>query len=424
MAFDLCDTSQGGSGPTRSNNWIEKACLACLLFLLTGCGVNGKTVRNDLDFRPAVSNAFSRAVAFASGEPSVPPHQGNAKKVSNRDGVLYPPVPLEERDPRVRKFIREYAYTRRETMKAYLSQAEQYLPMVRASARESGLPEDLAYLVLLESGADPEARSPANALGMWQFMPSTARSYGLRVDSWVDERLDPEKSTKAALLYLKDLYGMFGCWRLALSAYNSGENKLNKVLCQEDAGEYDEICSSRRLKRETREFLPRFQAITVIAKTPLKYGFASLVEDMPGKKHEFISIDGSYKLETLAKATDVPVSKLVDLNPALVRGVTPKEGSPFSLRLPMGKKQVLANKIKNLNEDRGSDHMVHVVNKGENLSKILRLYQVHKKKLAELNPDLNLRRRLRAGTKIVVPIHKVQTRKAIENERISLLTIN
>ena len=140
-------------------------------------------------------------------------------------------------------------------MRKYLARAVNYLPMVHEVAREHGLPEDIGYLFMLESGANPEARSPANALGMWQFMPATARSYGLRVDRWVDERLDPRRSTEAAMLYLKDLYGMFGCWRLALSAYNSGENKLNKVLCAEDASEYDEICSSRKTQtRDTRVF--------------------------------------------------------------------------------------------------------------------------------------------------------------------------
>ncbi len=115
-------------------------------------------------------------------------------------------------------------------MKRYLARAENHLPMVKSIANEHGLPQDLAYLLLLESGGNPEARSPANALGMWQFMPATARSYGLRVDSWVDDRLDPNKSTKAAMLYLKDLYGMFGCWRLALSAFTIPA-RINSIKC-------------------------------------------------------------------------------------------------------------------------------------------------------------------------------------------------
>jgi len=282
------------------------------------------------------------------------------------------------------------------------------------------LPEDIAYLVMLESGADPEARSPANALGMWQFMPATARSYGLRVDSWVDERLDPWKSTKAAMLYLKDLYGMFGCWRLALSAYNSGENKLNKVLCQEDATEYDEISSSRRLKRETREFFPRFLAMTVIAKNPGKYGFNQVNESAKEDKHELVPVEGCYALESLAQAAGVPRSTLAGLNPALVRGKTPAEGSPYALRVPLGKKQILARKLEDIPEDRASGHVVHVVSQGDNLARILKRYHVEKTKLAELNPDVNFRKRLRRGSKIVVPVEKTQTGKTMKGRRRSM----
>src|SRR5208337_1207257 len=220
--------------------------------------------------------------------------------------TTYPRLPTDEDGPRVRRFIREYAYKQRETMKQYLAAAERHLPMVKAMATENGLPDDIAYLVMLESGGNPEARSPANALGMWQFMAATARSYGLRVDSWVDERLDPEASTKAAMLYLKDLYGMFGCWRLALSAYNSGENKLNQVLCQEDADDYDEVCSSPRLKRETREFFPRFQAIAHIAKNPEKFGFAAPNGTTEDSKNDQIPIESCYSLQTLAKAIGMP----------------------------------------------------------------------------------------------------------------------
>jgi len=305
-------------------------------------------------------------------------------------------------------------------MKNYLARVEPYLPMVKAVAREHALPEDIAYLVMLESGADPEARSPANALGMWQFMPATARSYGLRVDSWVDERLDPWKSTKAAMLYLKDLYGMFGCWRLALSAYNSGENKLNKVLCQEDATEYDEICSSRRLKRETREFFPRFLAMTIIAKNPGKYGFSQVKESAKEDKHELTPVEGCYSLETIAQTAAVPYSTLVELNPALVRGKTPAEGSPYSLRVPLGKKQSLARKLEDLPVERAKDHIVHVVNKGESLSKILKRYHTQKGRLAELNPDVNFRKRLRQGSKIVVPVEKTETKKTMKGQRLSM----
>ncbi len=305
-------------------------------------------------------------------------------------------------------------------MRRYLTRADKYLPMVKATVREHGLPEDIAYLVMLESGANPEARSPANALGMWQFMPATARSYGLRVDSWVDERLDAEKSTKAAMLYLKDLYGMFGCWRLALSAYNSGENKLNKVLCKEDANEYDEICTSRSLKRETREFFPRFQAIAYVAKNPEKYGFPPRSEKPQETKHEFVTVDGSYSLESLAKAMGLSPEHLADVNPALIRGQTPS-GSPYPLRVPVGKKEVLVAKLDSIPSESREAHITHVVHSKENLYQICKRYQTDKAQLATLNPDVNFRQRLRPGCKIVVPAPKVQTKKSLRNDRLSLL---
>ncbi len=376
------------------------ACMAGL----GGCGSTAALVKENLKDPPLLINAFSRAIFL-----------GKEKKKSAAPlpkECEYPDIPPDDHNPRVRRFIREYAYNSRETMKQYLARAQTYLPMVKSMARENGVPEDISYLFLLESGANPEARSPANALGMWQFMPDTARSYGLRVDSWVDERLDPKKSTKAAITYLKDLYGMFGCWRLALSAYNSGENKLNKVLCQEDADEYDEICSSRRLKRETKEFFPRYQAIAHIAKTPQKYGFAPLIEKAQESKDELAPIEGSYSLKTLAKCVGCKPGTLADMNPALVRNMTPPSGPPYPLRVPLGKRQVIATKLKDVEPEPSEHQTVHVVHKGDNLHRICRRYGIDRHKLAELNPDVNLRRRLRRGAKLVVPVVRAKSKKS------------
>ena len=294
--------------------------------------------------------------------------------------------------------------------------------MVRQVCRDQNLPEDIAYLFMLESGANPEARSPANALGMWQFMPATARSYGLRVDSCVDERLDPKKSTKAAMLYLKDLYGMFGCWRLALSAYNSGENKLNKVLCAEDASEYDEICSSKRLKRETREFFPRFQALAIIAKNPNRFGFAPLKQHPSKKEFDLVAVSGRYALKDLAWAIGVPYNRLADLNPALFRGFTPATGPPLKLRVPKGRREVLASKLDEVPRIDNKQQVVHVVHRGESLARILKRYHIDKAQLANLNPDVNLRRSLRRGEKLIVPVSRKEGRKkGRKSEQLSLL---
>jgi len=381
---------------------------------LSGCASSAKVLKGKLDYRPEISNAFSHAIAIGPF----------GRKTDVVKKAAFPPLPNEENTPRVRAFIRKYAYEDRSTTKAYLSSLGPYLPMLKKQARDNGLPEEVSYLVMLESGSDPEARSPANALGMWQFMPATARSYGLRVDRWVDERLDPAKSTKAAMIYLKDLYGTFGCWRLAISAYNSGENKLNRVLCQEDAQEYHEICSSPSLKRETKEFFPKFLALTTIAKNREKYGFAPIPEIHQDEKTEQVSIRGSYSLETLATAAGTDEDSLARLNPSLVRGMTPPQGAPHSLRLPVGTRSILLSNLDKMPEDKAKTHVTHVVTRGDNVLRILKRYKVSKTQLAKANPDLNLRRKLPQGAKIVVPLEKTPNKKQASTGRISKANID
>lgn len=385
--------------------------LAAAVLAAGGCGTSTPLVKKEPEIKASPSK-------FVPGSETA-----QNKKQPLPKFTTYPALPTDEDGPRVRRFIREYAYKQRETMRRYLAAAEQHLPMVKAIASENGLPQDIAYLVMLESGGNPEARSPANALGMWQFMADTARSYGLRVDSWVDERLDPEASTKAAMIYLKDLYGMFGCWRLALSAYNSGENKLNKVLCQEDANEYDEICSSPRLKRETREFWPRFQAIARIARNPEKYGFAPLKLRPYSNGNQRVTVQGSYSFERLAQLAGMTPEDFQDLNPALIRGKTPADGPPCSVKVPNGKKELLVAQLKDAHPETPKEHMVHVVNKGDNVGKILSRYKVTKSELVNSNPDVNLRRRLRKGDKIVIPVERKKPAEKSPNgsEKLSAL---
>ncbi len=390
--------------------------------MLGGCGSTAPLVKKD---SPVKSLAAHLREPARNPEPerkpaSEQPAEPRPKKAASSKST-YSALPMDSNGPRVRGFVRHYAYEQRPTMRRYLTQAKKYLPMVRVIAKEEGLPEDIAYLFMLESGANPDARSPANAVGMWQFMPATARSYGLRVDSWVDERLDPERSTRAAMLYLKDLYGMFGCWRLALSAYNSGENKLNRVLCQEDASEYDQICSSRRLRKETREFWPRFQAIAHIAKNPDKFGFAPLDLAPYEKKHDVVNVEGTYSLATIANVAGTSLERLAEMNPALVRRITPPKGI-VSIRVPLGKKLVVAQNLEKAPTENAKTQIVHVVNKGDSIGKILRRYRVGRAELAGVNPDVNFRRRLRSGEKIVIPVApKPSVRRDRKPERVSLL---
>ncbi|MGC8657802.1 MAG: transglycosylase SLT domain-containing protein [Desulfomonilaceae bacterium] len=376
--------------------------LGTILATISGCGSSLNLVRKDDPGSASLTGAIVKAFSFGSR---------NSSATGTKLGT-FPPIPIEPNEPRVRKFLRQYGYEHRSTTRNYLAQAQKYLPMVNQQLREHHLPQELAYLFLLESGANPDARSRANALGMWQFMPATARSYGLRVDSYVDERLDPVKSTNAALIYLKDLYGMFGCWRLALSAYNSGENKLNRVLCKEDTDEYEDICSSRMLKRETKEFLPRFQALAIIAKNPEKYGFPSIISKKSEEKFELVPIQGSYSLDKLARVIGISYADLLEHNPALVRGITPPDTAPYSLRVPHGKKDILLAGLKNIPEEAPKRQIItHLVRRGDTVKGIIRRYGVSKEMLAQLNPDVNFSRRLKKGVKIAVP--KIPVKKKV-----------
>src|SRR5207253_4017571 len=161
----------------------------------------------------------------------------------------------------------------RDVIGLWLRRSGHYLGMIYDVFRAKGLPEDLAFTAMIESGFDPLAGSRAGAKGLWQFMAPTARLYGLRVDRWVDERLDPEKSTVAAAAYLRDLHARYGSWELAQAAYNAGAVKIDKAMKATGSTDFWDLTRSRFLKRETKDFVPAIQAAMVIGRDPGQYGF-------------------------------------------------------------------------------------------------------------------------------------------------------
>jgi peptidoglycan lytic transglycosylase D len=196
-----------------------------------------------------------------------------------------------------------------------------------------GLPEELAYTAMIESGYNPTAVSRVGAKGMWQFMAGTARRYGLRVDQWIDERLDPEKSTVAAASYLRDLHTMFGSWALAQAAYNAGEVKITKAIRATGSSDFWALAKTNHLKAETREFVPAIHAATLIAQDPGRYGF-EITEPSPADI-EVVLVPASTDLRRLAPKAGVSVETLRSLNPVLVRAITPP-GAPYQLKVPAG----------------------------------------------------------------------------------------
>jgi membrane-bound lytic murein transglycosylase D len=291
-------------------------------------------------------------------------------------------------NPQVQFFIDRFTIYRREVVSLWVNRSARYLGMVRDVMRKKGLPEELAYTAMIESGYNPNAVSHAGAKGMWQFMAPTARRYGLRVDQWVDERLDPEKSTVAAASYLRDLHALFGSWPLAQAAYNAGEVKVARAIRVTGSKDFWTLARTNHLRRETKEFVPQIHAATVIGRDPERFGFE--FDDRPAPATETVSVPPATDLRRLAVTAGIPHETLRLLNSVLVRGVTPP-GKRYDLRVPVGARDgvlvalaprrapqtVAALKPRTTRAARaaaGSD--VHVVRPRDTVSAIAKLYGV------------------------------------------------
>jgi membrane-bound lytic murein transglycosylase D len=257
------------------------------------------------------------------------------------DESLYD-IPLV-RTPSVENHLRFFHTGMRDRFEMWLNRLSRYKPLVEKIFLEFDLPSDLVFLSLVESGFNPNAYSRARATGPWQFMKGTARVYGLRVDQYIDERRDPIKSTVAAARYLRDLYDLFGAWPLAMAAYNAGEGKVMRALHKTRAETFWGIIRSKYLKRETREYVPRFMAAMIIAKNRDRYGFS----EEPTDVHEFeeVVVRRPVHLRMLAEVTGIPFAELKQLNPELRRDVTPPDDAEYLLKVPVGTKDAVQEKL-------------------------------------------------------------------------------
>ena len=236
-------------------------------------------------------------------------------------------------------YLRHFSNPKNPFFKEYLARSTRYLPMIRRIFREHGLPQDLAYLALVESGFSSWARSPAEAVGLWQFILGTAQRYGLKVDTWVDERRDPEKSTRAAARYLKDLYHQFGCWYLAAAGYNAGEKRVEGVVNRYDTRDFWTMARQKMLPEETCNYVPQLIAAALIAKNAEKYGFTEITYQAP-MRYERVRIPGGTDLRLFSEVLDIPYKILQDLNPELNRNKAPENREEYLLKVPATKKAV------------------------------------------------------------------------------------
>jgi len=206
--------------------------------------------------------------------------------------------------------------------------------MILPVFRSRGLPDELAYTAMIESGFNPRAVSRVGAKGLWQFMAPTARLYGLRVDRWIDERLDPEKSTVAAASYLRDLHTRYGSWELAQAAYNAGAVTVDRAVRKTGSTDFWTLARTKLLKRETKDFVPAIHAAVVIGRDPGQYGF-ECNGTTTSREFDLVTVPPSTDLKKVAATIGISFQELRELNPTLIRGVTPP-GRTWDVRVPSG----------------------------------------------------------------------------------------
>lgn len=322
------------------------------------------------------------------------------------------------RNERVEMWIRFLVGRNREKTRLWLERSGRYAPFIRQELRARGMPEDLVYLALIESGFSPRAYSRARAAGLWQFIAETGRRYGLEVSAYVDERRDPIKSTRAALDYLQELYERFGSWYLAAAAYNTGENRVERVLRQRAGGARGDDALfwkiARYLPRETRDYVPLMLAAGHVAKEPEKYGFRGLNYHEP-LAFEEVEVPAGTPLRVVAEAAGVAKEEVFELNPHLVTKATPPDRA-WPVRIPVGtraafvqsfprvyqQEQLARGRAKEEAARANSSVAIHTVRRGETLSEIALRYGTTVRALRAANGWVRPTR-LRVGQRLHIP---------------------
>jgi len=310
------------------------------------------------------------------------------------------PVVLNDK---VQKYINYYQNRGRKTFTQWLARSGKYIPMMTEILHEKDLPSDLVYLSMIESGFNVKARSPMGAVGPWQFIRGTGKKYGLTINSWVDERMNPEKSTVAAANYLKDLYTMFESWELAAAGYNAGEHRVQRALDKYNQDDFWEMTRSNKvLPRETREYVPKIVAALIIVKDPEKYGFTNIAYHEP-QSFDTALVPPQKSLKDIARVLNVNYKGLRDLNPSLIRNATPP-GANYYLKIPVGYGKVVSEKqtdLYALKKFNSPVYLTYKVRRGDTLGGIAGRYRTS---VSSIKKNNKLKGTLiRVGQKLRIP---------------------
>ncbi|MDB5038575.1 MAG: Lytic transglycosylase [Bacteriovoracaceae bacterium] len=370
-------------------------CGSLSVIFLTGCSTKNSGLKS------AKANVNPSAVS-SSDEPHGNPILFEEEyEAQERGEVPTYDIPMD-RNAKVEQWLAYFQGRGRKWFHIWLERSGRYVPVMRKILRDNSMPEDLVNLAMIESGFSSKAYSRARAAGMWQFMKGTGRLYGLKIDFWVDERRDPEKSTLAAARHLKDLYDQFQSWKLAAAAYNAGSGKVSRAIKKYKTEDFWELTKGRYLRPETRHYVPKMIAAALIAKEPEKYGFHNVQFQDP-LSYDKIILNTPVNLIVLSNKAGTNIDDLLAINPELNHPVTPPGDKQYELRVPSGTSEKFMLALSSLTDEEKFSTTAHLVRKGDTLARLSKIYAIPASEIMKLN-GLKGVKNIKPGQTLIIPV--------------------